>query len=215
MYKTIPIVLVLLIILSACSSHKVDLLPPLAGESVSSATLLWPQKEQPLNFLVQGQIVAKGLDLQIQGRVATKKDQQTLQVALLTQFGSSILQVEVDLAEYQVYSQSILLEKNPQLKKLLMAAVQRVFLPELSGECSLYGNNQVLQLSCDDSSTLYLLSKKNDLNTWTLNKKSSINGRFKVSYQDWQKAYPQVVSYEDSIGKVVFVLTQPLDSASL
>lgn len=205
MLKTIP--LFLLLLLSSCAPIRPALFPQSAESLTSPENIkIWPTQDQQINYKFHGLIKNNYLDVNIQGQIATKvDDDNTLQLVILNQFGSSIIQTEVSREDYKIYSESVLLDKIPGIRDLIIEAVQNIFFSEQIDSCKKYIAKNKLQLNCQLSGNLYAFTKTEDATNWKLENKYP-NSDNVVVYKDFQDSTASIISYENSNGLIQFSL---------
>ncbi|MGL1933218.1 MAG: hypothetical protein OCC45_15895 [Desulfotalea sp.] len=205
------IFLLFLLFISACSSTRPSLLEKYnVGESETDiAVNIWPQQLEDIDFSFHGAISVSMIDLNLQGRIAKKTKEETLQVVILSQFGSSILQAEVQKDGYQIYSESVLLKKNPNIRAIILEAIQNMYFPETDNNCQPYAKDKELQINCPKTGNLYAFRKEANLAIWQLKENFPNSDNVVISYSQWQDNFPNTISYKTKGSLIEFHLKKP------
>ena len=118
--------LLVLLCLTGCA-QKITSLPKAPAITEELKQQLWPKQGAEIDYIVQGTLHLQDIDIPLQGRLYRSSDNQLI-IALLTSFGSSLLEARISENENQIISQSPILTKHGIVKTFILQSIRQAYM---------------------------------------------------------------------------------------
>lgn len=151
----------LMLCLASCSSKTVTL-PKAPAMTEELRQQLWPSPLTEVEYFMQGALHLQEVDIPLQGRLYRSSD-NTLIIALLTSFGSSILEARINEINNEIISQSPILQQHEMVETFILDTLRQAYLsPDICGAEMSPQNPQSAQLRCtqNDKEKVYIFLRE-------------------------------------------------------
>lgn len=153
----------LLFFFFGCASTT-GVLPKAPAMNETLLQQLWPPKNQELEYTLHGSLILQAMTIPVQGRLHRGPDNQVT-IALMTSFGSSLLEARVSKNTAEIVAQSPILQRHQAVGDFLIHSIQQAYInPKNCFAEMAVNDHQYAQLRCYIDKNVDLYSFRQQVN---------------------------------------------------
>lgn len=199
------------LVLSGCATMLPQPIPPAPEIVADLQQVQWPLAPQTVR--IEGTISVRSSTIPVRGLIAVDPASKTVKAALLSQLGTSILEIELSQDNHTIATASPLLKKYPLLKPIMIKMFRAIYLPAPLQEKLAGKMGNAVQLRDDTQEIVYMYKAFETSTKYELTQRINQKNQTIVNFSRWtttnkNQSYPQQIFYQDNMYGVSITIQQ-------